>query len=129
MDSNFDIARRLWDGIALGDAPMLRDVLAEECVWRMAGRSPLAGTYVGIDAILDFMARVGELTDDLQSAMIDVYTGKEGGLIRYAVHARRGGQSLETEQYFRFRVESGRIVDAVLSTVDSYEYDHFFRPQ
>jgi ketosteroid isomerase-like protein len=126
---NFVIAHQLWDGIALGDAPTLRSVLAEDSVWRMCGRSPLAGTYVGVDAILDFMARVGELTDELQSELLDVYVGDEGGVIRYAIHAARGSQHLDTEQIFLFRAHGGRIVDAVLSNLDPYTYDRFFLPQ
>jgi len=129
VDSNLEIAHRLWDGIAQGDAPRRRAGLAESCVWRMGGRSPLAGTYVGIEAVLDFMARVGELTDELQSAMLDVYTGAEGGVIRYAVHARRGDQELDTEQLFLFRVEGNRIVAGVLANVDPVAYDRFFLPQ
>ena len=129
MDPNFALARELWDGIALGDAPTLRSLLAEKCVWRLCGRSPLAGTYVGVDAILDFMARVGELTDELQSELLDVYVGENGGVIRYAIHATRGGQQLDTEQLFLFRSVDGRIVDAVLSNIDAYAYDRFFLPQ
>lgn len=126
---NFVLARRLWDGIACGDAPALRALLSEKSVWRMYGRSPLAGTYVGVDAILDFMARVGELTDDLHSELIDVFVGPGGAVLRYSIHARRGAQRLDTEQLFLFRVDRGRIVEGVFAPFDQYAYDRFFLPQ
>jgi ketosteroid isomerase-like protein len=126
---NAVLARRLWDGIALGDAPTLRSLLADRCVWRLHGRSPLAGTYVGADSVLDFMARVGELTDELRSELLDVCAGEGGGMIRYAIHATRGSQELETHQIFHFRTRHGLIVEADLVNVDSHAYDRFFLPQ
>ena len=62
------------------DVETLREVLDAKTMWHMPGRSPLAGTYVGIDAVLDFMARVGELSDDLRADLIDVYVSERGAL-------------------------------------------------
>lgn len=123
---HFAIARRLWDAIALGDGELLSEVLSEKSVWRMLGRSTLAGTYVGVDAIFDFLARVGESTDDLQSDVSDIYVSEAGGVIRYRVRALRGVQTLDSEQLFVFHVEDGVIDEAFLAPVDPYAYDRFF---
>jgi ketosteroid isomerase-like protein len=123
---HFVVARRLWDAIALGDAAALRLLLSEKSLWKLCGNSPLAGSYLGIDAILDFLARVGELTDDLRSDLLEIFVGDRGGVIRYRVQAVRGTQQLDTEHLFRFRVKEGRIVEAVFAPIDQYGYDEFF---
>ena len=126
---HFVIARRLWDALALGDAAALRELLSEKSTWKMCGDSTLAGSYVGSGAILDFLARVGELTDDLQSDLLDIFVGDSGGVIRYRLRAERGRQRLDTEHLFRFHVAEGRIVEAVFAPIDLYGYDHFFELQ
>ena len=47
-----DVARRLWNAIATADVEELKALIAPDSVWRMFGRSPLAGEHVGVDAIL-----------------------------------------------------------------------------
>jgi len=126
---NFVIALRLWDALALGDAAALRELLSEKSTWKMSGDSTLAGSYVGSAAILDFLARVGELTDDLQSDLLDIFVGESGGVIRYRLRAERGPRRLDTEHLFRFHVAEGRIVEAVFAPIDLYGYDRFFRLQ
>ena len=126
---NLVVAQRLWNAIAEGDAGSLREILAEKCVWRMHGSSPLAGAYVGADEILQFMARVGELTSDLSSDLIDIYTSDSGAILRYSVHAVRGIQSLDTEHLFLIRIAEGQILEASFAPIDQAKYDRFFTPQ
>jgi ketosteroid isomerase-like protein len=126
--ANFTIAHKLWDAIAMADAAALRELLSEKSTWRMPGGSALAGSYVGADAILEFMARVGELADDLQSDLIDIYVSEEGAVLRYGVHAVRGSERLDTEHLFPIRIEDGRITGGVFAPIDQLAYDRFFSP-
>jgi ketosteroid isomerase-like protein len=125
---NFVIADQLWDAIARGDTAALRELLSDKAVWRMYGRSSLAGAYSGPDAILEFMARVGELTDDLRSDLIDILVSDRGAVLRYNIHAVRGTQTLDTEHLFLIRVAGGLITEAVFAPIDQYGYDRFFSP-
>jgi len=126
---NLTIARRLWDSIAQADDLDLRALLSEKSVWRMPGESPLAGSYVGPDEILGFMARVGEQTTDLQSQLLDVYVSERGAVLRYGIRAVRGIDRLETEHLFMIQIEDGQIVQATFAPVDPAMYDRFFTPQ
>ena len=126
---NAVVARRLWDAIAHADAPALRELMAEKTVWRMPGDSLVAGTYVGADAVLDFMARVGELTDDLHSDLIDIFVNDRGAVLRYSIRAIRGARILNIEHLFVIRVVEGRITEAVFAPIDQIRYDRFFSPQ
>ena len=101
------IARGLWDAIADANVDTLRGLISEKCVWRMHGDSPLAGAFVGADEILAFMARVGELTDELRSELIDIFTSESGAVLHYSLNAVRGLQKLETEHFFVVHIEAG----------------------
>ncbi len=50
---NLIAARNLWAAIAESDVQALQALLSEKAVWRRYGRSPMAGTYEGLDAILE----------------------------------------------------------------------------
>ena len=126
---NFVVARKLWDAIATVDIPVLNELLSEKCMWWMPGSSALAGAYKGAEAILGFMAHVGELTDDLQSDLIDIFVSEDGAVLRYGIHAVRGSQRLDTEHLFLIRIEDGRITSAVFAPIDQAEYDRFFTPR
>ena len=125
---NHVIARCLWDAIARADASALRDLMSEKTVWRMPGDSLVAGTYVGADAVLDFMARVGELTDDLHSDLIDIFVSDRGAVLRYSIRAIRGARILDIEHLFVIRVVEGEITEAVFAPSDQQRYDRFFSP-
>jgi ketosteroid isomerase-like protein len=100
--------------------------MSEKTVWRMPGDSLVAGTYVGADAVLEFMTRVGELTDDLHSDLVDVFVSDRGAVLRYVIHATRGARRLDTEHLFVIRVVEGRITEAGFAPADQTRYDRFF---
>jgi ketosteroid isomerase-like protein len=126
---NLIVARELWEAIADADLLALHALLSDKAVWRMYGESPLAGSYVGPDEILQMMARVGELTSELRSDLIDIFVSEAGAVLRYRLHAVRGIQELDMEHLFMIRVEAGRIIEAVFAPIDQARYDRFFAPQ
>ncbi|MBW2275103.1 MAG: nuclear transport factor 2 family protein [Deltaproteobacteria bacterium] len=124
--ANRDVARRLWNAIAAADVDELRRVIAPHAVWRMHGRSPLAGDHVGIDAIFAFMAHTGELADELESDLLEIFSSEEGAILRYSVRTQRADRSLEIEHLFMIRVEDGQVVEGVFAPVDQERYDRFW---
>ena len=127
---NHTVALDLWDAIARGDALALTRLLAEKCAWTMPGDSPLAGVYEGPEAIFHFMARLGELTDDLRSDLVDIFVSDRGAVVRYRIHAERGAETLDMEHLFMIGIdEDGLITEGVFAPIGQHRYDHFFRPQ
>jgi len=118
--------RRLWDAIAQADAAAVRAELSEKPVWEMPGASPLAGTYVGVEAVLHFLARVGELTDDLKADVVDIFVSERGAVLQYRIRAVRGAASLETEHLMLLRIVDGRIAAVRFAPFDQLRYDRFF---
>ena len=123
---NFVVAHRLWDAIADGDAKALRAVLAEKCVWRMCGTSPLAGVYVGPENVYSLFAEAGERCDDLRADLLDIFVSARGAVVRYEIWAQRGSHVLEIEHLLLTRIEGGRIIEATFAPIDQEKYDGFW---
>ncbi len=65
MTTNKEIAEGIYASFATGDVPAVLGVMAEDIKWTEAEGFPLAGTYVGPQAVLEgvFM-RLGEIGDN-----------------------------------------------------------------
>lgn len=65
MATNKEIVESIYASFATGDVPAVLGVMAEDIQWTEADGFPLAGTYVGPQAVLEgvFM-RLGEIGDD-----------------------------------------------------------------
>ena len=63
--TNRDIIQRLYESFAEGDIPAVLAAFADDISWTEADGFPLAGTYVGPQAVLEgvFM-RLGEFSDN-----------------------------------------------------------------
>ena len=127
MHPHFAIAQRLWDAVAHGDAAQLRAILSPKIQWRTYGGSDLAGTFVGIDAALDVLASVGDLTDDLRSDLIDIFVNDRGAVLRTRVEAHRGSQELKVEQLVVLTIEGDQIVQMMSVTNDQAQSDRFWK--
>jgi uncharacterized protein len=65
MATNKEIVENIYASFATGDVPAVLGVMAENIRWTEADGFPLAGTYVGPQAVLEgvFM-RLGEIGDE-----------------------------------------------------------------
>ena len=65
MATNKEIVENIYASFATGDVPAVLGAMAEDIQWTEADGFPLAGTYVGPQAVLEgvFM-RLGEIGDD-----------------------------------------------------------------
>lgn len=124
---HFAIAQRLWDAVAHGDAAQLRAILSPKIQWRTYGGGDLAGTFVGIDAALDMLASVGDLTDELRSDLVDIFVNDRGAVLRTRVEARRGSQELNVEQLVVLTIEGGQIVQMMSVTNDQAQSHRFWK--
>ena len=120
-------AQKLWDAVAHGDAAQLRGILSPKIQWRTYGGGDLAGNFVGIDAALDVLASVGDLTDEFRSDLIDIYVNDRGAVLRTRLEARRGSQELRVEQLVVLTIEGGRIVQMMSVTNDQDQSNRFWK--
>lgn len=126
---HFAIAQRLWDAVAHGDAAGLRALLSPKIQWRTYGGGDLAGTFVGVDAALDVLASVGDLTDELRSDLIDIFVNDRGAVLRTRVEARRGTHELHVEQLIVLTIDGDQIVQMMSVTNDQEQSNRFWKAE
>jgi hypothetical protein len=109
------------------DLATITDLLREDIVWTIPGRSPLAGTYRGRDAALGALRKAVELTagsyvTELQHVVAD----DERIVALYRARGRREGRELDIGQALVCRVEDGRWVEVQALPFDQYAFDEFW---
>ncbi len=116
--SNLAVMKRALDAFRSGDLPTLAEVLAEDVVWHVPGKSPLANDYKGQDQVFGFFGRIMELTGGtFRVESIDMLANDRGGVFVDRLRGEREGKRLDVRLLLHVLIEDGRIVEG---------FDHFF---
>jgi len=119
------LVRRGYAAFGTGDMETLRQVLAPDIVWRMPGRSAVAGTHRGIDDVLAFFGTLMERSGGTFRAELIGCAEVVPGLV-CALHRTTGalpGGSLDATTVNVFRIEGGRAVEVTEHLSDNDAYD------
>jgi ketosteroid isomerase-like protein len=126
---NESVVRSLFDAFARKEGLALRDLFARDAVWVVPGASVMAGTYRGRDEIFRFLARLPKETDGTYgSSLIDVLASDERAAALYRATGVRRGRRLDLVQLLLFRLDAGRIVEALALPSDAGAFDAFWAP-
>jgi hypothetical protein len=110
---NADLVRKGYAAFGSGDMEGLRDLLAEDVVWHVAGNNALAGDYKGLDATLELFGRFFELSGgNMTQEIHDVVANDEHALamIKQRI-GRPDGRSYEGNEVHVFHVRDGKAVE------------------
>jgi uncharacterized protein len=119
--------RKAYEAFAAGDMETIRSLFDPEITWHVVGRSPLAGTYQGVDAALGFLGQIVQMTEGTFTAEVqDVLANDEHAVTLAHIHAHRAGKTLESEEAHVVNVKDGRIMEFWALTEDQYAVDEFF---
>jgi ketosteroid isomerase-like protein len=112
-DTNVEVVRRLYAAFAAGDAETVRSCFADDAVWHLPGRSPVAGVYRGVDAIFDdFFAVIrAESGGTLQVDLVDVFDGGESVVALQHVTGERPGKRLDILACQLITLRDGKIAE------------------
>lgn len=125
---NAQLARRLWDAIARGDAAGVRASLAPDLVWRATARgTPWSGVHQGADAAIDMLARVGEATDVFDADVVDVLASDERVAILFRVHIAIGPRQVDLEYLMLGRVAGGVIQEVLTAPLEPAVIEAFWQ--
>ena len=123
---NIEFATGLWDAVALGDPDSVRAFLADDVVWQAGGQHALSGVFEGPDAVLDYLARVGERADELRTELIDIFANDRGAVVVYHLSARRELKRLETDLFLELEIREGELVRARSASFDQVASNEFW---
>ena len=120
--------KRSLEAFNRGDLEGAKEVYSEKLIYYLAGRSPLAGEYRGIDQFYALLQRVKALSGGTLTLTPQVVLGDDKAIMVY-VHAtaKREGKTLDIDQayYYRFG-EDNKIIEARTIPVDLYAFDAFW---
>lgn len=126
---NEALVRRIFDAFARKEGFALRGLFAEDAVWVVPGRSTMAGTYRGRDAIFRFLARLPKETDGTYgSELLDVLASRERAAALYRARGSRRGRTLELDQVLLFRIPDGLVREVLALPSDPEEFEAFWAP-
>jgi uncharacterized protein len=113
-----------------GDPGAVRALLSEHIAWHVPGTSPIAGSYHGLDEVIEYMLARRRLADGtFRMHRLDVLTG-EGSTIAVLTDgdATIDGVARQWSTVGLYRVEDHRVAECWLLPLDQAEFDDIWTP-
>ena len=124
--SNAEMAELAWNAVSRSDSETLGEILAPDIVWHATGNTPWRGEHRGLDAVLDYLARVGELTDVFDAKLVDVLASDSRVLIVFQVKVEQAGRKGELGYLLLARIQDGRAHEVWTTPLDPDALAHFW---
>jgi ketosteroid isomerase-like protein len=125
MPTPVEVMREYIQAMQRGDREAAFAHYADDIVAHVPGRSTLAGTRAGKDAVVEYIRTVIELAHDVELELIDMLSGDEhvALLVRERLHGRDG--DLDIRRANVYRVRDGQISEIRIFEADQYAVDEF----
>jgi ketosteroid isomerase-like protein len=87
--------------------------MSEDIVYHWPGTGPLSGDYKGMDAVLEFFGRVGELSQGTLTQEIHaIIADDEHAVALVTASAQRDGKTLHEKSVDVFHIRDGKVTEA-----------------
>ena len=124
---NAVLVEKSWQAVAASDVETLLKTWSPEIVWHVTGNNPWRGDHVGSEAILEYLAQVGESGETYDATLADVMASDDRAALVFHVKTRRGAVSLETSYVLLVRISEGRIAEVWTLALDPAAVDEFWK--
>ena len=121
-----EVATRAWDAVSKGDVAALERLYREDIVWHVSGRGPQSGDHRGRDAVLTYLASVGENVERFDASLEEVLVGDERIAFVMRAQARRAGRTLDATYILLARLEGGHVAELWSTALDQHAVDAFW---
>ncbi len=121
-----ELARAAWQAVSEANLAAIPRLVADDVVWHASGRGPRSGDHKGRDAVLDFLAGIGEDADEFDLELDDVLVGEQRTAILCRVSGERNGRLLEAGFVLLLRFEDNQIAEVWSVPRDQYAIDEFW---
>ena len=124
---NEDVVRESFAAFGRGDMDATQKYWTDDLHYHQPGRNSIAGDYEGQEQMLQFMARLGELTGGTFSAeMHDVLANDEHAVAMMTTRGERAGKQLNENVVIVFHLRDGKIAEVWAHPTDQYAQDEFW---
>jgi len=124
---NAVLVEKAWQAVAASDVEALLETFSPDIVWHVTGNNPWRGDHAGSEAILEYLAQVGESGDTYDATLEDVMTSADRAALVFSVKTRRNGVPLETSYVLLVRIAEGRIAEVWTLALDPARVDEFWK--
>jgi uncharacterized protein len=125
--ANVERIRDVFRAFAERDGITVGRLLGDDAVWRVPGRSSMAGEYRGRHEIFAFLRRTGELTNGTYRADLKGVWGGDGIVAAlYRATGSRGGRELDIDQVLVFRFDGDELREVLAVPSDPEAFDAFW---
>lgn len=122
-----ELVRRVYEEFAAGDMDGLRSDFDPEIVWHNPGRGAVAGDYRGIDDVLAFFGKVGEISAGTFTAELrDVLANDAHAVALHVGRAQSGERTLDEINVLVIHTRQGRVSEVWEHHHDLYAVDEFW---
>ena len=119
---------RLYELFSQGDMEGFLESFAEDVVWHVPGRCPIAGDYKGREAVAGYFTAIDEMSGGTYrvSDVHDVVADDEHVVGLHHSVATRPGKTYDYNETIIFHVRDGKITEVWEVYGDQYEIDEFW---
>ena len=126
---NLDIINRFFEAYGKHDLKEIRLVLNENAKWVFPGQNPLSGTKEGIEEIVTFFDKMGDLMGKSNIKVEKLITGVNDNYVVECQHIcanREDCNNLDHHWCVLWGFENGKIVEGKHFAENQYKADAFF---
>ncbi len=124
---NAAVVRRGYEAFQSGDLDTLRELFSPDIRWHVNGRSSIAGTFEGRDAVLaNFVNVASETGGSFKVEVHDLLASDDHVVVLGRGSADRGGKHLHGNYCHVFHLSGGRVTEAWVVNEDPYTQDEFW---
>jgi ketosteroid isomerase-like protein len=127
-DGNAAIVARAYEAFNTGDVATLANLFDENASWHTPGRSRIAGSRNGRNAVfIHFRRYGGETSGTFRANLLNVLESADGRVVTvHHTSAERNGLELDVLCCIVFELENGRIIIGREHFYDLYAWDAFW---
>ncbi len=125
--ANGDLVRELYRAFADRDTQALEEIIAENAVWHVPGRSRLAGEHTGRAAVLAYFTGLSQRTGGtFRAEIIDVFATETRAVAWARATGERGpGMSYDGLFCLVVSIDGDQICEGWVMHADTYAFDEF----
>jgi ketosteroid isomerase-like protein len=124
---NEDLVREGFAAFERGDMDALRKrFFADDVRWHVPGRSLISRDYEGPEQVIQYFARIVELTGGAFSLELqDVLANDEHAVALFTIRGERAGKQLNDNTVLTYHFRDGKVSEVWGQATDQYAVDEF----
>jgi ketosteroid isomerase-like protein len=128
---NTVVVRRAYAAFSNGDAAVLEELIADDCVWLVGGDNALSGRYTGREAVLGYFSELQAATDGTFSLVLLTCAEVLPETVLACVHvtASAHGKNLEEDVVQQLHLLDGQVVACRTFVENGYAWDALVGPR